>query len=373
MRRSPTPLRRIWTRVSLLLALFVVSGVVVSMAAAAPTISYSLSGTPGDNSWYRSSVRIVWTVDGTATSGCVSTTLFADTSASGSNQSCSAVDINGVPGSSSVTIRIDKTAPQVTTATAQRAPDANGWYNHPVTFSFSGTDGSSGIASCTQASYGGPDSGAASIGGSCRDNAGNVGSNSFGLRYDATPPALSKVGVTSKDADAVVRWQSTSPADTITLRRSARGNKAQSMLFRGAGSSFDDKKIQRGLEYVYKLQSTDEAGNVSKPVTAVALPKVLTLRKTPYTPRAAANPMLRWGAIRGASYYHVQLFRGSKRILAAWPAKPMLDLPTTWRWTGHRYKLGPGRYRWYVWEGIGQRSFARYKTIGNASFIVPRR
>ena len=49
--------------------------------------------------------------------------------------------------------------------------------------------------------------------------------------------------------------------------------------------------------------------NASKVVSAVALPKVLTLRKTPYTPRAAANPVLRWDAIRGATYYHVQLFR----------------------------------------------------------------
>jgi len=69
----------------------------------------------------------------------------------------------------------------------------------------------------------------------------------------------------------------------------------------------------------------------------------------------------------------VQLFRGSKRILAAWPLKPTLDLPTAWRWAGHRYRLSPGRYHWYVWEGLGQRSFARYKTVGNASFIVPRR
>jgi hypothetical protein len=372
MRRSPSPLRGIWTRVPLLLALLVVSGVIVTTAAAAgPVITFTLSGTAGDNGWYRSNVGIVWAVSGgMATTGCVSTTLLSDTN--GSKQSCTATD-GTIENSTSVTIRIDRTPPQVTTASAQRAPDVNGWYNHPVGFTFSGSDGGSGIASCSQAAYSGPDNGAAVIGGSCRDNAGNVGSNSFGLRYDATPPALSKVGVTSKDADAVVRWQSTSPADTITLRRSARGNKAQSMLFRGAGSSFDDKKIQRGLEYVYTLQSTDEAGNVSKPVTAVALPKVLTLRKTPYTPRAAANPMLRWGAIRGATYYHVQLFRGSKRILAAWPAKPMLDLPTSWRWAGHRYKLGPGRYRWFVWEGIGKRSFARYKTLGHASFIVPRR
>jgi hypothetical protein len=145
------------------------------------------------------------------------------------------------------------------------------------------------------------------------------------------------------------------------------------MVFRGAASSFADKKIQRGLEYVYSLQSYDQAGNASKVVSAVALPKVLTLRKTPYTPRAAANPVLRWDAIRGATYYHVQLFRGKKRILAAWPSSNQLTLSAAWRWAGHRYKLGPARYRWYVWEGIGKRSFARYRTLGSAAFIVPKR
>ncbi len=158
------------------------------------------------------------------------------------------------------------------------------------------------------------------MGGSCRDKAGNTGSNAFGLSYDATAPTLSKVEVASRAASALVHWQSTSPADTIVVHRSARGNKADPTVFRGAASSFADKKIQRGLEYVYSLQSYDQAGNASKVVSAVALPKVLTLRKTPYTPRAAANPVLRWDAIRGATYYHVQLFRGKKRILAAWPS-----------------------------------------------------
>ena len=264
-------------------------------------------------------------------------------------------------------------APLVTAASPARAPDYNGWYNHPVAFSFSGTDGGSGLASCSVATYNGPDNGSAAVGGSCRDKAGNTGSNAFGLSYDATAPTLSKVEVASRAASALVHWQSTSPADTIVVRRSARGNKADPMVFRGAASSFADKKIQRGLEYVYSLQSYDQAGNASKVVSAVALPKVLTLRKTPYTPRAAANPVLRWDAIRGATYYHVQLFRGKKRILAAWPSTNELTLPAAWRWAGHRYKLGPARYRWYVWEGIGKRSFARYRTLGSAAFIVPKR
>jgi hypothetical protein len=373
MRRSPTPLlRRIAPRVPLVLALLILSGVMVSAAAAAgPVISFSLSGTTGDNGWYRSNVGIAWVVSGgMATSGCVSTTLLSDTN--GNKQSCTATD-GTIENSSSVTIKIDKTPPQVTGATPQRAPDYNGWYNHPVAFSFSGSDGGSGLASCSQATYGGPDNGSAAVGGSCRDKAGNTGSNVFGLSYDATAPTLSKVEVASRAASALVHWQSTSPADTIVVRRSARGNKAEPTVFRGAASSFADKKIQRGLEYVYSLQSYDQAGNASKVVSAVALPKVLTLRKTPYTPRAAANPVLRWDAIRGATYYHVQLFRGKKRILAAWPSKNELTLPAAWRWAGHRYKLGPARYRWYVWEGIGKRSFARYRTLGSAAFIVPKR
>ena len=75
--------------------------------------------------------------------------------------------------------------------------------------------------------------------------------------------------------------------------------------------------------------------------------------------------------MRGASYYHVQLFRGSKRILAAWPSTRQMALPTTWKWAGHRYRLKPGKYRWYAWAGIGRRSFAKYDRIGSARFIVP--
>jgi hypothetical protein len=211
------------------------------------------------------------------------------------------------------------------------------------------------------------------VAGSCRDNAGNQGSNAFGLSYDATAPTLSKVTVASGAAADVVRWSSTSAADTVVVRRVARGNKAQSTIFRGRAASFADKKVQKGLEYVYSVQAYDQADNASKPVSTVALPKVLTLRKTSYVPRAAQEPVLRWDAMRGASYYHVQLFRGAKRILAAWPNRAELALPAAWRWAGHFYRLSPGRYRWYVWEGLGRRSFARYRSVGSASFIVPRR
>jgi hypothetical protein len=189
--------------------------------------------------------------------------------------------------------------------------------------------------------------------------------------YDATAPTRSKVEGEPRRLGARPLAVD-EPSGHDRRPQIARGNKADPTVFRGAASSFADKKIQRGLEYVYSLQSYDQAGNASKVVSAVALPKVLTLRKTPYTPRAAANPVLRWDAIRGATYYHVQLFRGKKRILASWPSTNELTLPAAWRWAGHRYKLGPARYRWYVWEGIGKRS-SLATGLGSAAFIVPRR
>ena len=96
-------------------------------------------------------------------------------------------------GETTVTITIlgpDKTAPTVT-ATPARGPDSNGWYNHALSVGFSGTDATSGIDSCVPSqTYSGPDSANASVSGSCRDRAGNTGTQAFNLNYDATAPQV---------------------------------------------------------------------------------------------------------------------------------------------------------------------------------------
>jgi len=74
--------------------------------------------------------------------------------------------------------------------------------------------------------------------------------------------------------------------------------------------------------------------------------------------------------VPGAAYYHVQLFRGGKRILAAWPSGPQLALRPAWSWGGRRYRLDRGTYRWYAWAGTGARSTAHYKRLGTAAFAV---
>jgi hypothetical protein len=74
--------------------------------------------------------------------------------------------------------------------TPTRGPDANGWYNREIAVNFEGSDSLSGVASCTPGTYKGPDSGTARVGGTCRDNAGNTGSGSYELKYDATAPTV---------------------------------------------------------------------------------------------------------------------------------------------------------------------------------------
>ena len=96
----------------------------------------------------------------------------------------------------------------------------------------------------------------------------------------------------------------------------------------------------------------------------------MTLRNRSYVPRTAGPPVLRLPTVAGASYYHVQLFRHKKRILAAWPLRPQLSLRASWKWAGHSYRLTQGRYSWFAWAGFGRRSAARYKLLGSAYFVV---
>jgi len=158
----------------------------------APIITPNVVGTLGSNGWYVSDVTVSWSVaDAESTissqTGCDATSITTDTN--GVTFTCSATSAGG-RNSQSVTIKRDVTAPSGVSAAASRAPNGNGWYNAPVSFSFSGTDATSGIANCTTTSYSGPDNAGASVSGSCTDQAGNVGSASVSLKYDATAPTL---------------------------------------------------------------------------------------------------------------------------------------------------------------------------------------
>jgi len=66
-----------------------------------------------------------------------------------------------------------------------------------VTISWTGSDDTSGLASCSPAAtYSGPDEASIVNSGECRDNAGNVGSGIVIIKYDATPPRSTIVSAT---------------------------------------------------------------------------------------------------------------------------------------------------------------------------------
>ena len=89
--------------------------------------------------------------------------------------------------------------------------------------------------------------------------------------------------------------------------------------------------------------------------------------------RAGASPLLQWPRVERASYYNVQLFRGGRKILSAWPKRTQYRLKARWTYRGERRRLGPGRYRWMVWPGYGKRSKANFgKRIVSSTFQVKR-
>lgn len=386
MRRGRTPLgnesgtRRLRVCAGVALAALVLVPAATSQGSAAtPTISYTVDGTAGANGWYRGSshgsfVVVRWSLSDpdnqiTGTSGCGVSSIASPTT--GSRLSCTANLLDGSSLSKTTAlIKVDAEPPTAVGPAPSRGPDYNGWYNHPLTVAWHGSDATSGIASCTSLSF--PSAGlvAASLTGGCTDNAGNVAYAPFALQYDATAPTVRGVSVASRDGANTLSWTRSSPADTVVVERTARGSKKSRLVFRGAASSFTDKQVADGREYRYVVHTVDEAGNASKAVPVTALPKSLALGPASYVPRAAGAPVLHWSPVSKAAYYHVQLFRNGRRILAAWPLATKLALKTHWRWQGHRYRLSRGTYRWFVWAGFGPRSAARYRLLGRATFIA---
>jgi hypothetical protein len=187
-------------RISLLLGALVVAAAAVPGEARALDPPGASCNGGGCDGWFRSSVTVSWSYNAagaTGASGCGSATISDDTG--GATFTCT-VNYGGSFVGSSVTVRKDSSPPGVT-ASASRGPDANGWYTSPVSFSFSGDDGASGVASCTSGTYSGPDGGDISISGSCSDHAGNTGTTSVKIKFDATAPTVTGTPARKPDAN----------------------------------------------------------------------------------------------------------------------------------------------------------------------------
>jgi hypothetical protein len=357
------------------LASLVVATVVLTVPQAATAASFSATCNGGacSGDWYRSNVTVVLNYapdpgqQVASAPGCGSHYVSADTQ--GTSFVCT---INYVGGggafSPSVFIRKDSTPPSITAA-PDRGPDANGWYNRPVHVTFSGTDETSGVNTCLSADYKGPDSATASVSGTCTDNAGNTSSLSFRFEYDATPPKLTNVAVTTNDKFVLLTWKASDAASVQVTRAPGSSGPAASVVYTGQASRFSDRNVQNHVKYQYTVTATDQAANqTSQSITAVPAPAL-------YAPAAGATvrgvPTLAWLPYRAATYYNLQLFRGGRKILSVWPRRPKFRLVKSWTFDGKPYKLTKGPYQWRVWPGIGKRRAHRYgPLLGHSTFIL---
>lgn len=276
------------------------------------------------------------------------------------------------PGSTtkSVTLQVDTTPPTVTGLTPDRPPDFGGWYNHAVGYTFTGEDATSQVAFCTPVLFSGPGT---EVTGSCQDNAGNVGTATFTVPFDATPPASPKLVAISGNGKETVKWQASADTVGVALSRSPGSGGAPSVaLYSGTGSNYIDSSVSNGVPYSYTLTAFDAAGNSSSS-TVNGTPDASAGLGPARGATLGPKRILRWPVTAGATYYNVQVFRGKKKILSAWPAKTALQLKRRWTFNRKKFALRPGRYRWYVWPGLGARKKHVYgPMIGQSSFVVAR-
>jgi hypothetical protein len=319
-------------------------------------------------SWHSGSVTLRWDWNPggeTATNGCETMTFTSDTPVSGASQKCT-VSWGPVDVGFTATVRVDKTPPSVSSAAPDRPPDYGGWYNHPVAFTFQGSDALSGIASCDTLQV----TGGSTVTGGCRDVAGNRAVASFPLSYDSTPPAPAQVSAEPENGSIKLSWVAPPDAANVVVMRSpTQAVVTPQTVYRGTGHDVTDRGLRNGVRYRYTVTVLDQAGNANA-TQASAVPTASSLRPVNGTAVSAA-PRLTWKSVKGASYYNVQLFKGKHKLLSAWPHGAHLQLRAKWRYRGHHMRLARGTYHWYVWPGFGARSAERYGSmIGRSSFRV---
>jgi hypothetical protein len=379
-------------------------GFALKYDATAPAVTGGAAARPADaNGWYNRAVPVAFggTDQTSGVAACTSATYGGPDSATASVPGTCTDRAGNVGGPLGFALKYDETGPEVTGVSAERPPDRGAWFVNPVRFDVSGTDATSGLDECPPVTYAGPDGASAVITGRCRDRAANSASRTFPLKYDASPPLLT--GLTAAGGDGLVSliWQAGEDAESVEVQRTpGLGTAPASIVFRGPGASFVDRRVENGVRYSYQVRVADAAGNASvqsvvgipaaPPVGVVAAPPpgvaaapvapgpiAVSHRPRRIAPASGAVlaegevPVLRWPAVRRARYYNLQLFRDGRKILTVWPAQARYRLKLRWTYRGERLRLAPGDYRWLVWPGIGPRSRADYgKRIVRSTFEI---
>jgi hypothetical protein len=326
---------------------------------------------PDGGGWYSHPVTVTFSGnDSTSGIASCSSATYSGPDSGSASVSGTCRDVAGnVSASASFGLRYDTTAPDVT-ATLSRAPDHDGWFSHPVDVSFAGTDGGSGVSSCTApVTYSGPDSANVSVSGGCVDAAGNGATAAATFQYDSTPPTLTDVAASVVSLSARLTWKASPDTASLAITRTpGRRHQKRSVIYAGTAASYQDRTLKPGMKYRYEVAAIDAAGNTRVVDVDAIAPRL-------YLPaagaRVAPGAVLAWAPVRGASYYNVQIYRGARKVMSTWPTEPRLKLHRAWMYQGKKQRLATGRYRWYVWPGRGPLKAARYGAlIGGNTFVV---
>jgi hypothetical protein len=155
----------------------------------------------------------------------------------------------------------------------------------------------------------------------------------------------------------------------VTRSRGAKGA-ASAVVYEGNATKYSDGGFRNGLYYRYVIQAYDTAGNVSSSVRVVVPPSML-LRSPRDGSVVKGPPLLLWSAVARVTFYNVQLYRGGRKILSAWPVQARLRMHSKWAYKGRTYRLRKGGYRWWVWPAFGPRSKATFgPLLGTGTFVV---
>lgn len=233
-------------------------GAAVNVDATKPTIAASQSPAPNANGWNNTNV-VVHFACADAMSGIASCTPDQTLTSQGANLTVtgSATDVAGNTQSTTYgPVKIDTTAPTLM-GNATTAPNANGWYNGPVTIHWACADALSGIptgvcpADATVASEGAAVTASASV----SDNAGNTTTaTSAPVAIDTTAPTTSAVAPTG--------WNNTSVTVNLNATDNLSGVFASNYIVDG-GAQQTGSSVLFSAEGDHTLQywSVDNAGN----------------------------------------------------------------------------------------------------------------
>jgi hypothetical protein len=227
---------------------------------------------------------------------------------------------------------------------------------------------------------------------SARDASGNSVSKSAVLTVLAMPPVgttpppapvpppqrrlptnVDQLKAEAGDGRVRLSWKKPADVDHVAVTRSLPDGSAKQVVYDGSAESFTDKGVVNGVEYRYLVVSVASDGVTSAGVVVLARPKRSLLKAPKDGAKLRAAPKLVWLQNAEASYYNVQLFRGDVKILSAWPVRATLLLKKQWTYSGKKYRLSRGSYRWYVWPGFGARPANDYgEMLGFSNFEIIR-